>query len=65
MTENAMRIDSSSCRIRSRSAVRRRTFPEANPLVPLRSFAERSGTPTSKSIVISIKSRQEFAGTFD
>jgi molybdopterin-dependent oxidoreductase alpha subunit len=40
-------------------------FPEANPLVPLRSFAERSGTPTSKSIVISIKSRQEFAGTFD
>lgn len=30
-------------------------FPEANPLVPLASFAERSLTPTSKSIVISIK----------
>jgi anaerobic selenocysteine-containing dehydrogenase len=32
-------------------------FPEANPLVPLKSFADRSGTPTSKSIVISIKKR--------
>ncbi|HVF46690.1 MAG TPA: FdhF/YdeP family oxidoreductase [Pyrinomonadaceae bacterium] len=30
-------------------------FPEANPLVPLNSYAERSQTPTSKSIVISIK----------
>lgn len=30
-------------------------FPEANPLVPLGSFAERSQTPTSKSLVISIK----------
>ncbi|PYT01513.1 MAG: hypothetical protein DMF63_01300 [Acidobacteria bacterium] len=40
-------------------------FPEANPLVPLRSKADRSDTPTSKSIVISITSRPEFAGTFD
>lgn len=29
-------------------------FPETNPLVPLGSFAERSQTPTSKSIVISL-----------
>jgi molybdopterin-dependent oxidoreductase alpha subunit len=30
-------------------------FPEANPLVPIASYADRSLTPTSKSIVISIK----------
>jgi hypothetical protein len=29
-------------------------FPEANPLVPVDSAAERSFTPTYKSIVISI-----------
>jgi molybdopterin-dependent oxidoreductase alpha subunit len=29
-------------------------FPEANPLVPLKSFAKRSGTPTSKCIVVSV-----------
>jgi anaerobic selenocysteine-containing dehydrogenase len=29
-------------------------FPEANPLVPLGSKADRSDTPTSKSIIISI-----------
>ena len=29
-------------------------FPEANPLVPLQSVADRSNTPTSKSIVITI-----------
>ena len=29
-------------------------FPEANALVPLGSVAERSGTPTSKSIVVSL-----------
>ncbi|MGE3465540.1 MAG: FdhF/YdeP family oxidoreductase [Pyrinomonadaceae bacterium] len=29
-------------------------FPEANPLVPLGSSAKRSGTPTSKCIVISV-----------
>jgi molybdopterin-dependent oxidoreductase alpha subunit len=31
-------------------------FPETNPLVPLGSHAKRSKTPTSKSIVISLKS---------
>ena len=39
-------------------------FPEANPLVPLASQAERSQTPTSKSIVISIQPTAEFAGEF-
>jgi molybdopterin-dependent oxidoreductase alpha subunit len=29
-------------------------FPEANPLVPIDSVADRSNTPTSKSVVISI-----------
>jgi molybdopterin-dependent oxidoreductase alpha subunit len=32
-------------------------FPEANPLVPLDSVADRSRTPTSKSIVIRIQPR--------
>ena len=40
-------------------------FPEANPLVPLASRADRSATPTSKSIVISIQPRNEFAGKFE
>jgi molybdopterin-dependent oxidoreductase alpha subunit len=40
-------------------------FPEANPLVPLASTADRSSTPTSKSIVISVQPRDEFAGEFD
>ena len=40
-------------------------FPEANPLVPLKSKADRSDTPTSKSIVISLSPRDEFAGKFD
>ncbi len=40
-------------------------FPEANPLVPLGSKADRSHTPTSKSIVISIQPRDEFAGDFE
>ena len=40
-------------------------FPEANPLVPLKSKADRSDTPTSKSIVISIQPREEFEGRFD
>jgi len=39
-------------------------FPEANPLVPLGSKADRSATPTSKSVVISIRPRNEFAGDF-
>ena len=30
-------------------------FPEANPLVPLGSVARRSGTPTSKCVVVSVK----------
>lgn len=30
-------------------------FPEANPLVPLGSTAKRSGTPTSKCVIVSIK----------
>ena len=29
-------------------------FPEANALVPLDSTADRSGTPTSKSVVVTI-----------
>ena len=39
-------------------------FPEANPLVPLNSFAERSLTPTSKSIIITIQPTDEMTGTF-
>jgi anaerobic selenocysteine-containing dehydrogenase len=31
-------------------------FPEANPLVPLESQADESGTPTSKSFVVSLAS---------
>ncbi len=30
-------------------------FPEANPLIPLKSFAKRSFTPTSKCVVISVR----------
>ena len=30
-------------------------FPEANPLVPARSVADKSNTPTSKSVVISMR----------
>ncbi|HEY0190107.1 MAG TPA: molybdopterin dinucleotide binding domain-containing protein, partial [Kofleriaceae bacterium] len=33
-------------------------FPEANPLVPLDSFADKSRTPTSKSVVIRIRVRE-------
>ena len=40
-------------------------FPEANPLVPLGAQADRSQTPASKSIVISIEPTREFAGKFD
>jgi anaerobic selenocysteine-containing dehydrogenase len=39
-------------------------FPETNPLVPLGSQADKSQTPTSKSIVISIQPTAEMAGTF-
>jgi anaerobic selenocysteine-containing dehydrogenase len=30
-------------------------FPEVNPLVPLESFAEKSLTPTSKSLIVTIR----------
>jgi anaerobic selenocysteine-containing dehydrogenase len=30
-------------------------FPEANPLVPIDSVAERSNTPTSKCVVITVE----------
>jgi len=40
-------------------------FPEANPLVPLTSVAEKSQTPTSKSVIITIEATDEFAGKFD
>ena len=32
-------------------------FPEANPLVPLDSYADRSNTPTSKSVIIRVEPR--------
>jgi len=34
-------------------------FPEANVLVPLRNVAEKSNTPVSKSVVISIRRASE------
>jgi anaerobic selenocysteine-containing dehydrogenase len=40
-------------------------FPEANVLVPVGSVAERSNTPTSKSVVISIRPSAEAAAKFD
>ncbi|HEX6123969.1 MAG TPA: FdhF/YdeP family oxidoreductase [Pyrinomonadaceae bacterium] len=40
-------------------------FPEANPLVPLESKADRSATPTSKSIMISLQPRNEIVGDFE
>ncbi len=40
-------------------------FPEANPLVPLGSVAEKSQTPTSKSLVVSIQPTPEITGKFD
>ncbi len=30
-------------------------FPEANPLIPLDSIAKRSGTPTSKCVIVSVR----------
>jgi hypothetical protein len=33
-------------------------FPETNPLVPIGSFAEKSFTPTSKSIIVSLRRHQ-------
>ncbi|MGH9966997.1 MAG: FdhF/YdeP family oxidoreductase [Pyrinomonadaceae bacterium] len=40
-------------------------FPEANVLVPLRSVAEKSNTPASKSVVISIRPATEGEKSFD
>jgi anaerobic selenocysteine-containing dehydrogenase len=34
-------------------------YPEANALVPLDAVADRSGTPASKSVVVSLRSRAE------
>jgi anaerobic selenocysteine-containing dehydrogenase len=34
-------------------------FPETNVLVPVRSVAEKSNTPTSKSVVIRVKKAEE------
>ena len=34
-------------------------FPEANVLVPIKSTADKSGTPTSKSVVITISKHQD------
>jgi hypothetical protein len=34
-------------------------FPEANPLVPLDSTADRSNTPTSKSVIVRVEARAE------
>jgi len=39
-------------------------FPEANPLIPIGSVAEKSATPTSKCVVISIQPTGETAGDF-
>jgi molybdopterin-dependent oxidoreductase alpha subunit len=40
-------------------------FPEANPLVPIGSFADKSDTPTSKSVIISLQPTGETAGNFE
>jgi anaerobic selenocysteine-containing dehydrogenase len=40
-------------------------FPETNPLVPLGSVADKSETPTSKSLIVSIVPRDEYSGKFD
>jgi anaerobic selenocysteine-containing dehydrogenase len=39
-------------------------FPETNVLVPLRSVADKSNTPVSKSVVISIRPAAEGASEF-
>lgn len=40
-------------------------FPETNVLVPVRSVAEKSNTPASKSVVISVHPAKEGTGKFD
>jgi anaerobic selenocysteine-containing dehydrogenase len=39
-------------------------FPEANPLIPVGSVAEKSETPTSKCVIISIQPTDEITGDF-
>jgi hypothetical protein len=36
-------------------------YPELNVLVPLNSFGEMSDTPTSKSVIVSVRPRQRSA----
>ena len=40
-------------------------FPEANVLVPLRSVADKSNTPASKSVVITVKPSDDGTLKFD
>ena len=40
-------------------------FPEANVLVPIDSTADRSNTPTSKSVIISIKPSDDLGAAVD
>lgn len=40
-------------------------FPEANPLVPIDSKADKSDTPTSKSIIVSLEKTGEVTGNFE
>jgi molybdopterin-dependent oxidoreductase alpha subunit len=40
-------------------------FPEANSLVPIGSYADKSDTPTSKSVVITLEPTDEIAGEFE
>ena len=52
---SAPRAASSSCPTPSRAAAPPTYFPEANVLVPVRSVADKSNTPASKSVVISVR----------
>ena len=56
-TASASPRRSSSCRTTCRAATARRTSPRPTSLVPLDSIADRSNTPTSKSVVIRIRPR--------
>ena len=38
-------------------------FPEANPLVPLDSTADKSNTPTSKSVIVRVEPARARAAT--
>ncbi len=52
---SAPRAASSSCPTASRAAAPPTYFPEANVLVPVGSVADKSNTPASKSVVISVR----------